>query len=826
MIARPDTLPQVLLHGGKGASLLRLHQHGYHVPAFYIIEAPFFDELKGEHRLAEATTIIAACEAIQVREKIQLDTTKGLAVRSSALVEDSASHSFAGQFRTVLNVSTENLYEAIAQVFLSGYAASVKAYKQKAGLVSAHSMAVIIQEMIPADTAGVGFGIHPLTGDRNTQVINAVRGLGEKLVSGEVSADSYEISPNGISQKLTEAKPVLGEDQLKQLSQMLKRLEHDLGAPQDIEFAYFKGQLYLLQSRPITSRVTTEDAPAIIWDNSNIVESYPGLTLPLTFSFIEKMYDAVYRQFSLVLGVSRKKVDDHAKVFASMLGLLNGRVYYNLNSWYGALALLPGYSINARYMEGMMGVKEPPPIPMPVPEKAGLRDYWDLVVAVAAILKNLRHAKRSKADFIARFNEVYSRFHIKDFATQASSRTWQDYTEFERLMLSHWKAPLVNDFFAMIYFGVLKKLTAKYIPGHPDLRNELVGASGDIITTEPIRILPKLAVQIAGNADLKRHALSMTASELWTKIQEDRYSDVKAGIQQYLDVWGERCVAELKLETITYTQEPERLVAILQSYITGNVPLHKATNTAGRESAESIVKHALAGKWIRSKLYGHVLSRARYFVSNRENLRYYRTKGFGLVRKMMMGIGTQSAQSGLLNEARDIFYLKLDEVSALAESPSPMQSVVARRKERYKTFAEMPLPERIITKGALPEYIVSEARLQESMLTTDILQGTPCSAGVVRARIRLVKDASELVSLDGCIMATYATDPGYVVLFPTSSGILTERGSLLSHAAIVSREMGIPCIVGIDRLMDQLKDGDEVIMNGQTGIVKILRHNE
>ena len=154
----------------------------------------------------------------------------------------------------------------------------------------------------------------------------------------------------------------LNSEQILLIAKHLDALEKNLDGPQDIEFAIKDNIIYLLQTRPITAIIQSNDPQSgknrIIWDNSNIVESYPGVTTPLTFSYIKTAYESVYRQLSLLMGASKKTVAENEAIFANMLGLINGRVYYNLLSWYKVLALFPGYSLNAQFMENMMGVKE------------------------------------------------------------------------------------------------------------------------------------------------------------------------------------------------------------------------------------------------------------------------------------------------------------------------------------------------------------------------------------------------------------------------------------------------------------------------------------
>lgn len=805
-----NTAPGITETGGKGNNLLLLKQERLHVPDFIIIPVSFFES--GQ----EIETILPA-----IQKEFEDDTQ--FAVRSSAVAEDGSSFSFAGQFKTILNVPTKGLVGAIQEVKDSANDIATS-YLQHADTTEI-KMAVVVQAMVDADSAGVAFGINPVTGNTKEAVINAVHGLGEELVSGALNADTYTVSESNFQKQTVSDTAVLNDAQIKKVVQTLQQLEDLYHQPQDIEFAFKDGVFYLLQSRPVTA--TQQQGEKIAWDNSNIIESYPGLTLPLTFSFIEKMYDAVYRQLSLVLGIRKWKVKRYADVYDNMLGLLNGRVYYNLNSWYAALSLLPGYKLNAGFMEQMMGVKEKADVQLVTEadiKGKGISAYTELLSAVSSIIKNLRTVKQQRDQFIQDFDAVYTRYAHKDYTHQSAKEIFNDYLAFEQMMVTKWKAPLVNDFFAMIYFGTLQKLCAKHLPGQLDVHNQLVASSKDIITTEPIIRLPKLAAVLMQQPELADALNDKSATEVWELLNSGHLPHERNAVQEYLDDWGERCVAELKLETITYTQAPEKLIAVLQHYIQQGYK-EAYTPLEHRNDAEAVIAETLKGKWLKKKIFNHVLNKTRYLVSNRENLRYYRTKGFGVVRKMMTAIGVQLAQDGLLEHPRDVFYLKLDEVADIAKNKKDARQIIKNRKDDYALYEQLPLPERVITYGK-PGAIVTAPTQQKTELTQlTELQGIPCCSGVVRATVCKVASADGRYP-NGEILATYATDPGYVVMFPGAKGILTERGSLLSHAAIVSREMNIPCIVGINGLMEQLQDGDELLMDGGTGIVKILNRSK
>ncbi|WP_353719987.1 PEP/pyruvate-binding domain-containing protein [Dyadobacter sp. 676] len=849
--------------GGKAGNLFRLKNLGMPVPRFAVIP---WESLLG--RMPEAlligdhTALRRSMDGIVIDCDFILALSQALgdvpyyAVRSSAVDEDGQGFSFAGQLESFLFVNRQHLAVRIREVWQSAFSERVSAYRRHHGLLRPAGVGVVVQEMIDADVAGVAFGANPVTGNRKEKVINAVFGLGDGLVSGELDADQFVLSSRDIQAKTViktqmsvqdavkgtgvvlqpvpqadRHKPALTDDQIYRIGAILDQLEKELGQPQDIEFAIRKGEIYLLQTRPVTTLITAGRRPAnyILWDNSNIVESYPGVTTPLTFSFISKSYETAYKLFSAYLGVSASVIKRNERVFANTLGFLNGRVYYNLKSWYHMLAMLPGYSINARFMEKMMGVKEQFDIPASYRLTKG-KAWWGISKMVVRMLFRFWALPRKRRQFMRLVESTIAEYKAIPFGEKDAAALMHLYLDFERKLLLEWKAPLLNDFFAMIWFGMLQKQSEQITDGcNPNLHNDLLCGSNDIISVQPVHRSIAIAACIASIAPLRDLFLTENECAIHEKLATATSPDwmaVKTDIDRYIADFGERCVGELKLETVSYAQEPARFIKVLKSYVETGITAEQISG--GREEvirlrAEAEMKQYLKGKPLRRWKMRITLHYARELVSARENLRYERTRAFGIVREIFTFIGKRFYTNGLLDEPRDIFYLTKEEIFSYIEGTAVTQDVgalVALRKAAFQTYTRLgALSERFATYGV--PYHGNDFFSMDRVETHDgELKGIGCSPGRVSGKARVVLDPAEVASLNGDILVTSSTDPGWVTLFPGALGIIVERGSLLSHSAIVSREMGKPCIVGVTGLLKVLKTGDEIEMDGSTGIIR------
>mgnify|MGYP000279783556 CR=1 FL=1 len=777
-------------------------------------------------------------------------TNKQFAVRSSAVQEDGKNASFAGQFESFLYVSWEDIPTYIKAVWKSNFSARVLAYHKANQLTFQFGIGVVIQEMIDPDVSGVAFGINPNTGEKDSKVICSVYGVGEGIVSGQLNADTYNLLENTIEQTLVkkekaarrqssgrimltnvpselQEKSSLNENQIQTLSKILDQLEKTLGGPQDIEFAVKDNAIFLLQTRPITAinKVASPKNNRIIWDNSNIVESYPGVTTPLTFSYIKTAYKQVYMQLALIMGASEKTVKENEAVFANMLGLINGRVYYNLLSWYKVLALFPGYSLNAEFMENMMGVKERFTLEKDT-KTSKISALYRTAIMVFKIIGNAVTIKKESAQFLKAINRALDEIKKMDLDHMTAYELKRMWINLDADLTPKWKAPVINDSFAMIYFGRLQKFIEKHLAtDNPNLQNDLLCGSQDIISVEPIHESIRIATEIQNDTLLKELFLEKTEAEIWASLEGHK---IKETIQEYITRFGDRCVGELKLETVSFKQDPTLFLSTLKAFVKQKVTKSSTASTIDQDlriAAEKEVARLLKNKPYKKYRLNKLIKKTRYFVSNRENLRYERTRVFGITREVFVAIGKQFEKADALTHHRDIFYLTKEEIFAFIDGTAVtknLKKLVALRKDEFESFKQEETPaDRITTYETVN---LNNDFYNQVTEGEHELKGLGCCPGIVKAKVRIVKHPREVESLNGDILVTTSTDPGWVTLFPTASAILVERGSLLSHSAIVSREMGIPCIVGVTGLLKSLNTGDTIEMDGSTGIIKIVEN--
>lgn len=883
---------RVSVLGGKAINLRWLALNQFNVPSFIVVNSHFFDDTYPP-LISELMSNISSdldsdalnAQLAQVRDRIIAtefttefnDTLASevnsmrrsgatfFAVRSSVIDEDSSIASFAGQMDSFLYCkSDDDIRLAIGKCFASAFSTRAIQYRMQHGLPFDNIKgAVIIQEMIDPDVSGVLFSANPSTGRRSEMVISACYGVGEGVVSGECDTDQFEtdllgaITSSHIVKKVEKIgidgkkasgtsvisvdndlqdQPCLNKTQIRDLVTTCRRIAGLKHHPQDIEWAISGDQLYILQTRDITALpVVKSGAQRIVWDNSNIEESYAGVTTPLTFSFARSAYKIAYESMAFLMGISRSRIDGFQDAFWNLLGLIKGRVYYNINNWYVGLSVLPSFSQNKADMERMMGLQDPVDFVQSreLSKREKIMMLPSMFLILAKFVYQFSKMDRLTTEFRAMFDNVYQSFDRKTLHEKEAYELVQMIDSFDEKLLKRWQTPLINDMFVMMMNGRMNRIVSSVDPELSSQVNNLLAGEGEIESTEPTKYLLRLADKIRSDETLNHAVSTLNNDECLTYLQANApeyYEDVMIYIERY----GDRCTGELKLESITLRQDASFIFAVLKNFLKKDdfsIATLEQKEKALRKQAEDRVFSMIKEKKGQRALNKckRILTKLRLAVKSRENMRLMRTRMFGMYRDTYLQIGRQFVLLNIIEEQRDIFYLTIQEVrdyffGALVQHD--FKSLIQCRKNEYQQYAKEDVAHHFQTNGYVYHH-TSYAYSGKMNLDVDdktVFKGIPCYPGRVSKKVKVITDPNDEVDLEGDILCAVRTDPGWGPLFPSAGGILVERGSTLSHSAVVARELGIPAVVGIHGITKRLKTGDMITLDGETGEVHI--HDE
>jgi pyruvate,water dikinase len=397
-----------------------------------------------------------------------------------------------------------------------------------------------------------------------------------------------------------------------------------------------------------------------------------------------------------------------------------------------------------------------------------------------------------------------------------------------RLMPEYAVSPL-NDSFAQQLHEALGKLIERYRLGDPHtLRNGLLCGEAGMESVAPVRSVLALTETIRRSPFLRELFERATPpAEVWRAIHDDAtHAAFRAELAEHLRKYGDRMVQELKLETPTVEDNPGFVVETLRNYLAGGQSADKLSSREEhlRDEAEQQVRRALRFHPLRRRLFGYVLRRLRHAVRDRENLRFARTRVIGMARRIYHELGRRFAAAGLLSEPRDIFYLTCDEVASYLRGQAVTQdaaSLVALRKVEYAELAARRPDARITTYGIVYANDLSGSGAA-ARPGAQVLRGLGASPGRVEAAAKVVLDPANDTKIRGEVLIAPNTDPGWVFLMVAAAGLVAEKGSLLSHTAIIGRELGIPTVVGVRDATRLVRSGQRVVLDGAAGTVTLV----
>lgn len=755
--------------GGKGGTLARLYQAGYPVPDGFVIAPEAF---------ADESLRDDAWETVQ-RHLAVLRNGRGtpFAIRSSAFSEDSAHASFAGEFDSVLDVQhDEEIRRAIHTVRQSGQNERVQAYSQAQGLNGRHhQVAVVVQKMVRAEMAGVLFTADPVSGSHAHMTGNFVRGLGDKLVSGEVTPETFTLSrPQG-----TYTGPPEMKRYGRALFKLAQRLENELHGPQDIEWAVADGRVYLLQARPITTMQPYNPATGewndslrgdYLWTNANFGEAVPDVMTPMTWSLLQ-----LYGREAFTIPLPGQH---------PLFGNIGGRFYMNASlaaSMFHAL----GYSrertaAQMREFFGYLPADTAVPL-IPFSRWAVLRA---LLKSAPAAIRRVRRNRKRLAAATAVMPEQAASFQ----AHIATAKTPAD------LLAVWWELEAaLREACQLLQAG-----TGLFEDLVRPLRRKLVKWTDEETANTLLSGFSQGGDQLASLGPV---------IGLW-RVQQGQMSQA-----EYMRQFGHRSAHEFELAWPRPAEDPDWLAQQQANLAAVDVPALLARQKAGKAAAWA---HFAQQQPRRAAKVQQQLAQVATAARNREAIRSEIIRLVGVVRAFALRAGE------LTGLGDTVFFLRLEEMAAVLAGDNTAVTHIPIRQQAHKRLSALPVYPGIIHGRFDPYHWQQEADLTGLGDLSGLITGFPGAAGVVEGVVRRL-DAPEQGHLlqPGEILVTATTNIGWTPLFPKAGAVVTDVGAPLSHAAIVARELGIPAVVGAGNATTRLQTGDRVRVNGAKGTVEI-----
>ncbi|GII78410.1 hypothetical protein Sru01_33920 [Sphaerisporangium rufum] len=825
--------------GGKGSSLARLAAAGLPVPAGFHVTTAAYEAFLAAAGLAEpvvaAASGAASPEAAEravadlfdhagipepvaaaVRKAYSALGSPAVAVRSSATAEDLPDLSFAGQQETFLNVQGEAaVLAAVKNCWASLWGARAIAYRDRNGVDPGEiSTAVVVQELVPADAAGVLFTVDPVSGAAGRMTIDAAWGLGESVVGGGVTADTVVAArPDGrVVERRTGDKAVmtvrtadgtaevpvpadrrdrqvLDDGQVAELVGLGEAVERLYGRPMDVEWAWHDGAFFVLQARPITGAgrgpaETWNDSLAgdYLWTSGNLGEAIPDIMTPATWSFVRSFMQGAMRTSS-VPGMEA-------------YGRIGGRFYMNLSM---AATLAATFGMRRRFAaeaEAVFG-RIPPgmEIPLvPISRWKIIRRILPSVIRLAREIRgNIARLPAFCAAAPARCTELRER--IAGTADPgALAALWRDEA-----------GPYVMEASFMLEAATRQDPNA--LTGLRDRLSRLVGPAD----------AAALATGLHSAAD-------GGLASLGPLVGLERLARGEIDQETFAREWGHRGPSEFEVSIPRPAEQPdwvERRLAGLR-----DAEYDVAALLARQQEAREAAWRRLAERHPdKVRTTRRDVARMTKALRSREIARSEVIRAVWVCRAFVLRAGE------LTGRGDDLFFLDVEEIlSLLGGDEAPLAKVAARRAA-YEGYRALPVYPTLIRGRFDPFRWAADPNRRHDVFDEHdqvaapggTLRGFPGSAGIVQGPARVVTSLDEGEALrPGEILVTTVTNVGWTPLFPRAAAVVTDVGAPLSHAAIVARELGIPAVVGCGDATARLRTGDLVRVDGEHGTVDII----
>jgi pyruvate,water dikinase len=790
-----------------------------------------------------------------------------LIVRSSALGEDAGDASFAGQLDSIGHAcGAAAVRRALLDVWASRWSARALTYQIARGRTLS-GMGVVVQRQIESSISGVLFTVSP--DDPSQMMVEYCGGSGEGLVAGRENPGRASIRRDDLRWKLLASPEVpivrewrlLNTAQLQSLGRRALAIEGAFNCPQDIEWTMDRaGRIWIVQARPITTsgrarRVphdesdTTRPARSEHWSNANVNENFPQPISPLLYSVARTGYYHYFRNLGRAFGFSSRRLAAMEEPLRHIIGVHGARMYYNLTSIHGVLRSAPFGEHLAAWFNQFVGSED-----TNVPAYVDVRLRPGTIIgqagelAVIAVRTAWQYVFLTKR--VERFERTVSAYAEQTrpelLAGKSGRALLDDFQDFIDIRNHRWLDASLADAASMVCYGALKRALGSAFPGADQaaLHNSLLKALPELPSSKPAVQLWDLSRMVRGDERLTRLFEERSSPDIVTAIHQDpEFSSFKQSLDRFLDDWGFRCSGELMLTVPSFQEDVAPLIDIVKAYVgmdSTSPKEHLGTQREERRRETARVAKELRARrllpYVPILHQWHVVSVLLRWTQNaiilRERARLKQALLYSRLRRVSLELGARLVKDGRLAQADDIFMLTAEEIDDLvagyAMFPHHVLQLVAARRHAHAELSATTPPDSV--RLAAGEYVADAPNPpiteRPNNRTTDrpslLLQGLGVCGGATTARAAVLRDVTETHLLQaGDVLITRQTDPGWGAVFPLISGLVMERGGMLSHGAIIAREFGIPSVVGIGDATHRIPHGLDVHVDGDRGVVRI-----
>ena len=854
--------------GGKGVNLGKLSRlKGIMVPdGFCVFAEAYREAVSGNVQLNELLARLSLLKAgdresiidlggqirgfieqVQIPKDIEEQVLQALsrfneddsfAVRSSATMEDLPGVSFAGQYDTYLNVRNKaDVLLHIIKCWASLFSERAITYRLQSGFDQREvSMAVIVQKMVKPEASGIIFTADPTTSDRKTISIEAGYGLGEAFVSGQVDPDVYKLQNGDIINKSvsckqisivpsskggTISKEVEAEKQLSQtlsdqlineLAALGRKIGSHFGNPQDIEWCFAYNQFYILQSRPITTLFPIPES-----DDPNKPRVY------MSVGHLQMMTDPIKP-----LGISC--FEPLAQFSFNRSG---GRVFaditHDISSFIGRKRLLIAAGKQDPLIQGALKkLLEDKKFTASLPR--GKRNLKGGAFSITALMEAFKISRKNDPALIDKILDQFETelHNVEQELHALSGEQLIDYIEADlkkMLKMAYDNRMIGAIVVALLAENSLNNNLKKWL----DIDN----AADTLSKSVDHNITTAMGLALCDLADVVRQhpaVIELFEGDLEGK---DIYAELEVlpggpvvakEIKRFLDSYGMRCPGEIDISRTRWVEKPTLLLPMVMSNVRLLKPgEHLERFEKGRQEAvqleDKIISRLKQLPWgnVRTRKVKKQISLLRNFCGCREYPKYYIVRRYQLYRTALLREAATLVQQKTLKEQEDLFYLFYDEVVKAVKTGQVDYSLIEKRRTDYKRHEKLTPPRLITSEGLVP---AAERSTQD--LPDRALPGIPASGGTVKGRARVITEVSAALLEKDDILVTRFTDPSWTPLFATAKGVVTEVGGFTTHGAIIAREYGLPAVVGVLNATGNIKDGQQIRVNGTAGFVELL----